>query len=115
MLPCRIGVSFSEGERGRSAQHLFPWKRLAQTMPVCAAALAQATAATLGLFEEGSMLECPGVCGFVQDLRTSRVSCECQPKTGGNGSESERRFFEQYRTLLGPPLPSPELEPADPD
>lgn len=114
-LPCRIGVSFSEGDRGRSAQHVFPWRRLAQTMPVCAAALAQATEAKLGLFEEGGLLECPGVCGFVQDLRTSRVSCECQPASGGTGSESERRFFELYRRLLGPTLPSPEVEPADPD
>ncbi len=114
-LPCRVGVTFSEGDRGRSAQHLLPWARLATVMPGCSVALAAATEVKLGLFDEGPLLECPGVCGFVQDLRNQRVSCECQPKSGGTGSESERTFFELYRKLLGPSLPSPDVEPSDPE
>jgi hypothetical protein len=114
-MPCRIGVTFSEGGRGRSAQHRYPWPRLSQEMPACAAALEQATDVKLGLFEEGPLLECPGVCGFVQDLQSHRVSCECQPKSGGPGSEGERRFFELYRKWLGPELPADDLEPADPE
>jgi len=114
-IPCRIGVSFSEGDRGRSAQHTFPWRRLAQLMPACAGALAEATEVKLGLFDEGPLDECPGVCGFVQDLRTRRVSCECQPKSGGTGSEAERKFFELYHQVLGPAVPLPEIEPSDPD
>ncbi len=114
--PCRVGVTLSEGDRGRSTQHLFPWKRLFQTMPACAQALSGASELTLGLFDDGPLLECPGVCGFVQDLRTGKVSCECQPKSGGTGSDVERRFFEElYRRTQAPQGPAHEVEPADPD
>ncbi len=113
--PCRIGVTFSEGPSGRSTQHLFPWPRLLPLMPECAEALNQATGASFGLFEEGPMPECPGVCAFIQDFRSGRVSCECQPKSGSTGSELELKFFELYRKWLGPQLPSPDVEPSDPE
>lgn len=113
--PCRIGVTFSEGSSGRSTQHLFPWQRLSQVMPECAEALNQATGVTFGLFEEGPMPECSGVCGFIQDLRSGRVSCECQPRSGGTGSDLELKFFELYRKWLSVDSTVPDIEPADPE
>jgi hypothetical protein len=113
-LSCRIGFTFSPGDRGRSTQHHFPWNRLFLGMRGCADALAQATDVRLGLYEEGNLKECPGVCAFAQDLNTGRVSCECQPGVNGGGGEMERRFLEFYRQLLELNQEQDNREPEDP-
>jgi hypothetical protein len=112
-VPCRLGLSFGPGDRGRSTQHLFPWPRLKETMPACAEALSQATAVSFGLFDEPASKECPGVCAFVEDLKSGRVSCECQPHEAPVDDETQKRFLELYKRLLegGHEL---EQEPADP-
>ncbi|MBL9037827.1 MAG: hypothetical protein JNG84_04860 [Archangium sp.] len=111
-LPCRIGVSFSPGAGGRSAQHRFPWKRLADAMPWCVGALHQAKSASLAFFERGPLEECPGVCGFAVDLRTGRVLCECQAAPAEVGTAVDQRFLDAYRQVRHRDGPA---EPVDPD
>lgn len=113
-LACRVGLTFPPGDRGRSTQHTFPWSRLFTTMGGCARALAAATDLRLGLFEEGNLKDCPGVCAFAQDLQTGRVSCECQPGAAGQGGDAEKRFLELYRKLLEGAAKPTEVEPAEP-
>jgi hypothetical protein len=113
--PCRMGFTFSPTDRGDNTQHELPWEELEQVMPACARALKGATRIELSMFEDGSLPECPGTCAFAQDLRTGKVSCECQPQVAGVASDSERRFLRIYKELLEKKgvLP-PELEPEDP-
>jgi hypothetical protein len=110
---CRIGFTFDAGDRGRSTQHRVPWSRLFETMRPCAQTLATAREVSLSLFEDTPLRECPGVCAFAQDLRSGRVSCECQPGLLGLPAEAERQILERLRggkkqqeTLT--------VEPADP-
>lgn len=107
---CRVGVTFDPGDRGRSAQHVLPWPRLFETMKGCAAALASATSVSPGLFEEGPLRECPGVCAFAQDLRSGRVSCECQSGPMGLPSGLERNALDRIREQL-----KRQAEPSDPE
>ncbi len=114
--PCRMGLTFSPTDRGESTQHDLPWEQLASVMPACANALKDATAVELSMFEDGALPECPGTCAFAQDLRTGRVTCECQPQVAGIATDAERHFLRVYKQLLenrGNLLP-PELEPEDP-
>lgn len=114
--PCRMGLTFSPTDRGESTQHELPWEQLEQVMPACAIALKDASGVELSMFEDGALPECPGTCAFAQDLRTGRVSCECQPQVAGVATEAERHFLRIYKQLLegkGNLLP-PELEPEDP-
>ncbi|MBL8957081.1 MAG: hypothetical protein JNK82_40280 [Myxococcaceae bacterium] len=114
--PCRMGLTFSPTDRGESTQHELPWEQLASVMPACASALKDASVVELAMFEDGALPECPGTCAFAQDLRTGRVSCECQPQVAGIATDAERHFLRIYKQLLenrGNGLP-PELEPEDP-
>ena len=110
---CRIGFTFDAGDRGRSTQHVVPWSRLLETMKPCAEALATAREASLGLFEDSPLRECPGVCAFAQDLRSGRVSCECQPGPLGLPAEAERQVLERLRGVLQKKHAAP-VEPDDP-
>lgn len=109
---CRVGVTFDRGDRGRNTQHVVPWSRLSETMPACAKSLAAAKDITLGLFEEGPLEQCPGVCAFVHELRTGQVSCECQGGPLGVFPEANRGVLEQLEKSL---KPVHEPEPGDPD
>lgn len=111
--PCRIGFTFDAGDRGRSTQHVVPWSRLFETMKPCAEALATAREVSLSLFEDSPLRECPGVCAFAQDLRSGRVSCECQPGPLGLPAEAERQVLERLRGVLQKKQ-APNVEPADP-
>lgn len=110
---CRVGLTFDPGDRGRNTQHLVPWPRLFESMKPCAETLAGATEVSLALFEDSPLKECPGVCAFAQDLRTGRVSCECQPGPLGLSAEAERVLLEKLRSLLQKRDAAP-VEPADP-
>jgi hypothetical protein len=110
---CRVGFTFDAGDRGRNTQHLVPWPRLFESMKPCADSLATATRVSLALFEDSPLKECPGVCAFAQDLRTGRVSCECQPGPLGLSAEAERTLLEKLRGLLKKPDEGPP-EPGDP-
>ncbi|MCU0701487.1 MAG: hypothetical protein MUC96_33670 [Myxococcaceae bacterium] len=112
---CRMGVTFDAGDRGRSTQHLLPWPRLFETMKACAESVAPATQASLGLFEDAPLPECPGVCAFAQDLRTGRVNCECQPGPVGLSGASQRAVLDRLRALLKQEKSAPPVEPADPE
>lgn len=96
---CRVGVTFSESDRGASARHRLPWNGLEKSFPACSEDFFKARRVAFGLFEEGSLRECPGTCGFVHDVTTGRVSCECQSGVA-NISEAERKFLDMYRQLL---------------
>lgn len=114
--PCRMGFTFSATDRGDSTQHVLPWLELEKVMPACVVAMKGVTGAELSMFEDGNLPECPGTCAFAQDLRTGRVSCECQPQVSGVATESERHFLRIYKQLLeqrnqGLPL---DPEPDDP-
>jgi len=114
--PCRMGLTFSPTDRGESTQHELPWEQLAAVMPACARALQDASSVELAMFEDGALPECPGTCAFAQDLRTGKVSCECQPQVAGIATDAERHFLRIYKQLLenrGNLLP-PETEPEDP-
>ncbi|MBE2250791.1 MAG: hypothetical protein IAE78_14740 [Myxococcus sp.] len=111
---CRIGFTFDAGDRGRSTQHVLPWSRLFQSMSRCAQSLAPAKTAALGLFEDSPLRECPGICAFAQDLRSGRVSCECQPGPLGLPADAERQVLERLRAGKKPLEPQAP-EPADPD
>ena len=43
--------------------------------------------------------ECPGQCGFVHEVMSGRVSCECQTAVG-NITDQERKFLELYRQIM---------------
>jgi hypothetical protein len=111
---CRMGFTFDAGERGRSTQHVLPWPRLFETMHSCAESVAGANTATLGLFEDTPLKECPGVCAFAQDFRNGRVNCECQPGLLGFSSDTERQLLERIREVAQPRRVR-EAEPLDPD
>ena len=114
--PCRMGLTFSPTDRGESTQHELPWEQLEQVMPACAIALKDASQVELSMFEDGALPECPGTCAFAQDLRSGRVTCECQPQVAGAATEAERHFLRIYKQILenkGDLLP-PEPEPSDP-
>ncbi|MBK7863100.1 MAG: hypothetical protein IPJ65_31720 [Archangiaceae bacterium] len=114
--PCRMGLTFSPTDRGENTQHELPWEQLEQALPACASALKEASGVQLSMYEDGALPECPGTCAFAQDLRTGRVSCECQPQVSGIASEAERHFLRVYKQLLeqkGNLLP-PDEEPDDP-
>ncbi len=110
---CRIGFTFDSGDRGRSTQHVVPWSRLFETLKPCAQALSTAREVSLSLFEDSPLRECPGVCAFAQDLRSGRVSCECQPGPLGLPAEAERQVLERLRGTLRE-APPPAAEPTDP-
>lgn len=110
---CRVGFTFDSGDRGRNTQHLVPWSRLFETMKPCADVLATATQVSLSLFEDSPLRECPGVCAFAQDLRTGRVSCECQPGPVGLSADAERALYGKLKELLEK-KPTPPAEPSDP-
>lgn len=111
---CRVGFSFPPGDRGRSAQHSFPWDRLVQSMPECAATLAAAPGLTFGLYEEEPMRECPGLCAFAHDLHSGRISCECQPGPAGLEGVSEHQVLDLYRRAMQKPPAVRDVEPPDP-
>jgi hypothetical protein len=111
---CRVGFSFPPGDRGRSAQHAFPWEHLVQSLPECAAILAAAGELSFGLYEEEPVRECPGLCAFAHELGSGRISCECQPGPAGLEGASEHQLLELYRRARkGAALPL-EVEPEDP-
>lgn len=111
---CRVGFTFDRGDRGRSTQHAVPWTRLFESMKDCAESLAPAKEVALALYEDSPLRECPGVCAFAQDLRTGRMSCECQPGPLGLPADVERQVLERLKAVV-PPAAAPVLEPADPD
>lgn len=107
---CGIGLSFPATSRGLTTQHRLPWPTLAQTLPVCHAALVQAQGFTLALFEEGSQPECPTACAFVTETSSRRTVCECQPTPLGEGVGAPSRKAPSRE----PPREERELEPDDP-
>jgi hypothetical protein len=112
---CRIGVTFSAGDRGRTTQHSFPWKKLGENMPGCSGeAFKGVTQVSLGLLEEAPIPECPGVCGFAKDARTGRLSCECQPGARLEG-DATKRLLELYKQGLEAKPKARDVEPSDPD
>lgn len=112
--PCKIGFSFSAADRGSSAHFLFPWGRLRESMPECAAALAGAKTASFALYEDGPLGQCPGTCGFAEDPLTHRISCACE--AGGELSEADRAMLKLYKLLLEEELKKRDRasEPVDP-
>jgi hypothetical protein len=109
---CRVGFVLSPGGRGVTTQHRVPWPSLAQSLPECHAELSAAKGYSLALFEEGALPECNGrTCVFVQDLRTRRTGCECQPTPLGEGVMAGPRKPAPSRA---PPPEERELEPEDP-
>lgn len=111
---CRVGFTFPPGDRGRSTQHALPWERLVEAMPECSALLAGAKDVAFGLYEDEPMRECPGVCAFAHDLKTGRITCECQPGPAGLEGISERQVLELYRRALEGQQAPVEREPDDP-
>ncbi|MBI3181816.1 MAG: hypothetical protein HYZ28_06700 [Myxococcales bacterium] len=113
---CRFGFSFAETDRGVSSLHRFPWPGLGKAIPSCALALAEVHSASMALFEEGAMAECPGNCAFVQHVPSGRTSCDCQPVLGQGSGPAELRFFQLFRRLLEQRKKQApvEPEPADP-
>jgi hypothetical protein len=109
---CRVGFVLAPGGRGVTTQHRVPWASLAQSVPECHAELMGAKGYALALFEEGALPECNGrTCVFVQDLRTRRTACECQPTPLGEGVVAGPRRPAPSRA---PPPGERELEPEDP-
>lgn len=45
---CRLGFTFSAGDRGRTTHHHFPWKKLGESIPACADAFKGVTGVTPG-------------------------------------------------------------------
>ncbi|MEW5742498.1 MAG: hypothetical protein AB1938_26510 [Myxococcota bacterium] len=111
---CRVGFTFPPGDRGRSAQHAFPWDRLVQSLPECAATLAAAPDVAFGLYEEEPMRECPGLCAFAHDLNSGHITCECQPGPAGLDGVSEHQVLELYRRAMQKGPAAQDVEPADP-
>jgi hypothetical protein len=112
---CRVGFTFPPTDRGRSTLHELPWGRLGEVMPACAAALATATRVEPGLFQDGPLEECPGVCAYAQDISTARTTCECQPTRGNLDEDAERELLQLYRKLLEQARPAAQEEPSDPN
>ncbi len=112
---CRVGVTFSPGDRGRSTHHRFPWAKLRESVAGCADAFIGVTAVEPGVLEESPMPECPGVCGFAQDALTGRLSCECQPGARTADGEAEKKLLELFRRALERLQTPVEPEPADPE
>ncbi len=114
-LTCRVGITFPPSDRGVSAQHLFPWEQVAKDFPACASALKRATSVKPGLFEESPLEACPGQCGFVEDVVSRKVSCECA--AGSLDPVAEEKLGELYRLLLKEQAKrrDRELEPKDPE
>lgn len=112
---CRLGVTFSAGDRGRSTHHHFPWKTLSQSIPSCGEAFKGVTAVTPGLLEESPLQECPGVCAYARDALTGRMSCECQPGMRSADGEAEKRLLELFKRMLEEQRAPREVEPKDPD
>lgn len=113
---CRIGMTFSPGDRGRSTQHSFPWRRVADGMPGCKAdAFKGVTAVTLGFLDESTLPQCPGVCGFARDAQTGKLTCECQAFAGVSDGETTRRLLELYQRALEERPLTREDEPKDPE
>ena len=112
--PCRFGFSFGPSDRGASGHFVFPWGRMAESMPECAAAFAQAKGARFSLYEEGPLAQCPGSCAFAEDALTRRISCACD--SGGELSDADRALLRLYKTLLEQELKKRDRasEPADP-
>lgn len=112
--PCKIGMSFSAADRGSSAHFLFPWGRLTESMPECAAALKAAKTAQFSLYEDGPLTQCPGTCGFAEDPLSHRISCACD--AGGELSEADRAMLRLYKMLLEEELKRRDRanEPKDP-
>ncbi len=113
--PCRVGLSFSPTDRGRSTAHELPWQRLAKVLPTCGAALSQATRVEPSVLEEGALPGCPGTCAFAQDLQSGRVTCECQPVHPALDDAAERDLLKLYKALLEKVKTTEEPEPNDPD
>lgn len=113
---CRIGMTFSPGDRGRSTQHSFPWRRVSDGMPGCKAdAFKGITAVTLGFLDESTLPQCPGVCGFARDAQTGKLTCECQAGASGADGEVTRRLLELYQRALEERPLTREDEPKDPE
>lgn len=112
---CRLGVTFSAGDRGRTTHHRFPWKKLGESIPACADAFKGVTGITPGLLEETSLAECPGVCAYARDSLTGRMSCECQPGVRTAGGEADKHLLELLKRMLDEQRPPREVEPNDPD
>ncbi len=112
--PCKIGFSFSAADRGSSAHFVFPWGRLRESMPECAAALASAKGAAFSIYEDGPLTQCPGTCGFAEDPISHRISCACD--AGGELGEADRAMLRLYRMLLEEELKKRDraAEPPDP-
>ncbi|XXF79541.1 hypothetical protein P2318_07235 [Myxococcaceae bacterium GXIMD 01537] len=109
---CRVGFVFAPGGRGQTTQHRIPSSSLAQSVPECHAELAGAKGYRLVAFEDGALPECNGrTCAFVQDLRTRRTACECQPTPLGEGVVAGPRKPAPSRA---PPPEEREREPEDP-
>ncbi len=112
---CRLGLTFSPGDRGRSTHHHFPWKTLGDSIPACGDAFKGVTAVSPGLLEESPLAECPGVCAYARDARTGRLSCECQPGVRTADGDAEKRLLELFKKLLEERRGPREVEPKDPD
>jgi hypothetical protein len=113
-LPCRVGLTFEQSERGVSTEHGLPWEGLQKDMPACAAEMHKVASYALELVEEGSLEDCPGECAFVRELLTRRVRCECAPQIWGGGTRAEQDYLKMYRQMLdrvrgsSPKEPEPE-------
>lgn len=111
---CRVGYTFPPTDRGQSLTQELPWPRLRQAFPACAASLAEATRVEPGLFQEGRLEACPGLCAYAEEVATARAVCECHPTRGDLDEEAERALLRLYRRLLEPGRPAPETEPGEP-
>jgi hypothetical protein len=112
--PCRVGFSFPRTDRGTSTLHQLPWARLREVLPTCASSIAAASKVEPGLFQEGPLEECHGVCAYAQDISTARVTCECQPVRGNLDEGAQRELLQLYRSLLEKARQTREVEPDDP-
>jgi hypothetical protein len=112
--PCRIGFSFANADRGSSAHFVFPWGQLVDSMPACGAVLKSARGASLALYDDAPLPQCPGTCAFAEELLTHRVTCACE--TGGELNEADRTLLKLYKMLLDQELKKREraTEPAEP-
>ncbi len=112
---CRIGLSFSPGDRGRSTSHHFPWNKLGAGNAACQEAFYGVTQVSPGLLEEGALPECPGVCAWAKDVLSGRLSCECQPGIRTGDGEAETQLLELFKHALENQRTLREEEPKDPD
>lgn len=75
---CRLGLTFPEGARGASTQHLVPWGQLLRTLPACAELFEAARDASIAGAEDGPAEGCPFLCATVRERESGRGLCECQ-------------------------------------